>query len=204
MPGKLRNGGTTEPKLTAAQKKDMFKRFCSGDSTAKELAAEYNVSPSSVYKVLYSARYRDAYKLRCEQERDLAKLKLQMVQNEMIDRLLEVARMPLNGKGVYAVINAANSLLDRAGVKAEEQEQSINIQLDGGIGLNIGMPTSAGDIEGAKTPPIKLPEDVDGYDDAAGSSPAPSALPEPDDIPESEKYNVFEYGYARDEYIELD
>ena len=196
MPGKLKNGGTPEPKLSLPQRKDIFQRFCSGDASAKELAAEYGVGLSTVYKVLYRSRFKDAYKIRCEQERDLAKLKLQMVQNEMLDKLLEVARMPLDSKNAYAIINASNSLLDRAGVRAEEQEQSINIQLDGGVGLTIGMPATAGEIE--EPAPVKLPADI------VEEPESTAALPEPEDIPESEKYNVFEYGYARDEYIELD
>lgn len=129
-----------QQKLSDKQRREVVRRYVDDGDTVKELADEYGVNRSTIYRVLCSEENANRIKALKEARLAQAQIRLMEQAEKALDRNEEILNTQYDPAYQYLWQNATRDTLDRAGIKApKEDKQDISITFAGG-GFDVGMP----------------------------------------------------------------
>lgn len=139
-------------KLTAKDREGIALYYYTHRVTQRQLAEQYGVSQCSIHSIVNNPKYikkvnklLDEEMARAELRRRTALVEASRAAPEAIDKLIEIATQDIDknkGSTQYAILQAVQSILDRAGVKnVQEDDNEIVIRFaDPEMSFKPGMP----------------------------------------------------------------
>ena len=139
---------TPRRKLTKTQARKMLKLYFEEGATVKELAKEFGIGERTVYTYLSDSELLNEQDARINRRLLLAKGKLASIQPEALDTMIELMREEKYKESApYITQNASRDLMDRGGLKLEE-ERDDGVTFDfSGTGIELGMPEKEAEPE---------------------------------------------------------
>lgn len=132
-------------KLTDEQRREVVHKYVEEYETVTELAKEYDVNRSTIYRILGDEEHAGRIKALADARLAQAKIRILEQVPAALDRNEEILNTNYDPAFQYLWQNAIRDTLDRAGIKAQKEEkQDINITFAGG-GFDVGMPEDDGD-----------------------------------------------------------
>lgn len=109
-------------KLTAAQKKEIFRRAVFDGECAAQLAEEYGVSRREIERVTHDRKRIEGERDTLEAMRELAKLRVMVSADRAVQKQLELMDRQVPENMLYINQKAAADIMNRAGIKQEKRD----------------------------------------------------------------------------------
>ncbi|MDO5378766.1 MAG: hypothetical protein Q4G52_10575 [Clostridia bacterium] len=109
-------------RLTAAQKKEIFRRAVFDGECAEQLAEEYSVSREEIERVTHDKKRIADERDTLEAMRELAKLRVMASADRAVQKQLELMDRQVPENMLYINQKAAADIMNRAGIKQEKKD----------------------------------------------------------------------------------
>ncbi len=127
-----------EAKLTTTQKNEIFERAIFEGESDAALAEAYGVSRKTIWRITHDKKRIERKRSTVETMRDLAQMRIDAQAERAAARQIELMNMEVSEKALHINQNAAQDILDRAGVRRKDDESGeINVTLTGGFKTNL-------------------------------------------------------------------
>lgn len=134
-------------KLSDKQCKEILHRYVDECETVEDLAKEYGVNKSSIYRALQRPAAAEAMKNLREAQLAAEQLRLSRLVPKAINRVEEILDTDFDDNHKYLHQQTAVDIMNRMGLKEQKNEkQDINITFAGG-GFEVGMPENGDESE---------------------------------------------------------
>lgn len=127
-------------KLTDEQKEEIVYEYLYGSTpTTAELAAKYGVSKSTISRVLSHSQTLHKLEQRAKISAQRALIRAQLNSDDIMRLTIEDAKKTREDRFGYLHQNARREVLDRAGIRAKDSEEStLTIRFADGAGFDMG------------------------------------------------------------------
>ena len=134
-----------EKKLTDEQRKEIAESYFANDKTLLQLAAEYDVSKTTIWRVIHNSGIMEEEERKADIRTRFSLLKLKNASTDAVEKLLNMLEKERDAKSEYIDIQLIQQVLDRAGVRVvKEDKQDLKVHISTGE-IRLGVPDHSKD-----------------------------------------------------------
>jgi predicted DNA-binding protein YlxM (UPF0122 family) len=134
-----------EKKLTDEQRKEIAESYFANDKTLLQLAAEYDVSKTTIWRVIHNSGIMEEEERKADIRTRFSLLKLKNASTDAVEKLLNMLEKERDAKSEYIDIQLIQQVLDRAGVRVvKEDKQDLKVHISTGE-IKLGVPDHSKD-----------------------------------------------------------
>ena len=134
-----------EKKLTDEQRKEIAESYFANDKTLLQLAAEYDVSKTTVWRVIHNSGIMEEEERKADIRTRFSLLKLKNASTDAVEKLLNMLGKERDARRGYIDIQLIQQVLDRAGVRVvKEDKQDLKVHISTGE-IKLGVPDHSKD-----------------------------------------------------------